>query len=585
MKPDDSPFATRVAAALDSTPLRLSFFLLLVLAGFWPIFVSPRNGGWSLDWLFFQFFDEVARKTILEFHQLPLWNPYFCGGIPQMGNPQTTFLVPTFPLVLIFGTTFGERLSNLPVMVLGCEGMWRLVRHLGLRRSAALLGALAFPFFGRTFAWLFHGQHGLIGFALSGWVLFGYLKGLERPRYLALGAFFLAWQMCFRGIETVPGLALGLGVWATLEAARRWRDEGSARAAIWPLVAALVLGALALGYAGLRMAPVLETLLRHPRIVDETRARTVSNAFFQVYGLPPTLGGFESPGYCYVGVTTYLLFVGALSFARVRRRAWIPLLTAVFFMLMTLGMRGPLSPLYWLHRLPLLRSLRNPTLWSCPGALFVVLSASYGVDALDGWLRERGDRIRRLARFAIPALVLAVGLELLVQGNLQMVGDHSAFTWQTPPRVTQEFRQGRGNYFEFPLWPYLDRGTLSCYDETPFVASAALRPDLPSEEYLADSDAGALERVRWSPNRLELKASLRRPSTVIINQNYDEGWHSSVGDVHSLKGLLAVDLPAGEHSLTLRMWPRMCTVGLCAMALALLGTLMLWRRPRSRVQR
>src|SRR5262249_40116664 len=149
------------------------------------------------------------RKTILDYHQLPIWNPYFCGGIPMIGNPQTTFLVPTFPLVLLFGTTFGERLSDLPVMVLGCEGMWRLIRYLGMGRTAALLSALAFPFFGRTFGWMNNGQHGLIGFVLSGWVLYGYLRGLQRPAYLVLGAAFFAWEVCFRGIETTPELALG----------------------------------------------------------------------------------------------------------------------------------------------------------------------------------------------------------------------------------------------------------------------------------------------------------------------------------------------------------------------------------------
>src|SRR5206468_8271611 len=67
-------------------------------------------------------------------------------GTTMIGNPQTTFLVPTFPLVLIFGATFGERLSDIALLVVACEGGWRLGRHLGFRAAPALLGALAFPF-------------------------------------------------------------------------------------------------------------------------------------------------------------------------------------------------------------------------------------------------------------------------------------------------------------------------------------------------------------------------------------------------------------------------------------------------------
>src|SRR5439155_20204831 len=168
-------------------------FLVLVVSALHPMFSSPRAGGYTFDWAFFQLFDEIARKTILDYHQLPVWNPYYCGGTPMLGNPQTTFLVPTFPLVLLFGTTFGERLSILAVLIVGCEGGYRLVRQLGMRPTAALLGAIAFPLFGCSWMWIEEGQYGLPANALATWVLYGYLRGLERPVYLALGGAFFGW--------------------------------------------------------------------------------------------------------------------------------------------------------------------------------------------------------------------------------------------------------------------------------------------------------------------------------------------------------------------------------------------------------
>lgn len=570
-----------LARALDSTPLRLSLFLWLIVAAIWPIFQAPRHGGWTLDWLFFQMFDEIARKTILEHGQLPIWNPYFCGGTTMIGNPQTTYLVPTFPLVLLFGTTFGERLSQIPVLLLGCEGTWRLLRHLGTGRAAALLAAVALTFFGRTFAWLNNGQHGLVGFVLTPWIFYGYVRGLSRPVYLALGAAFFAWMVCFRGIETSPEVALGLGLWGVLEARRQYLAHRTVRAALWPIAAGAILGLLALGYAGLRMFPVLELVLKHPRLIHETRTFNLSQAFVEMYALPAGLRGFDSPGYVYVGPATFVLFVGAVLFARVRARgpAAMALVCALLFSLLTMGMQGFFSPLFWLHKLPLLRSLRNPALWSVMGAFFVVLAGAFALDELLLWLQGFGRRGQRLAALVAAGVILfTVGDMAFFRGQRYLTVPAFPFTWETPPRVKQEFHQSRGNYFEFPLWPYVDRGTLSCYDETPFPASPALRPDLQQEEYLSDPSAGRVQRLAWTPNRIDLAVSLSRPATLLVNQNYASGWSASIGKAYSRDGLLAVDLPAGEHTLRLSMWPPLCTVGLVAMALALLVTAWLWRR-------
>jgi hypothetical protein len=568
--------------ALDSTPIRLTFFLWLVMIPLSAMFVAPRNGGMTLDWQFFQFFDEIARKTMLEHYQLPIWNPYFCGGTTLIGNPQTTYLVPTFPLVLRFGTTFGERLSNIPVLLLGCEGCWRLMRHLGVRRVASLLAVVAFPFYARTFHWIHDGQHGLPGWAFSMWVIYGYLKGLERPVYLALGGAFFGWMVCYRGIETAPELALGLGVWSLLDARRRWLDGKGWREVLWPLAACGLVGLFTLGFAGIRMVPVLELVLKYPRVIVETKMRTISQAFVEVYAIPPRTPGFDAPGYTYVGPLTFLCFTGAVLFARARKRAATPILVAVFFMLLTLGMHGDFSPLPWLHKAPLFKSLRNPYLWAFAGALFVVIAASIGLDEFDRYFRARGGRLKWIAYIAVPLVVAATTTDLLAQGWKENSRGAMPFTWQAPTVVPSEFKQSRGNHFVQATFPYLDRGTLNCYDETPFPTSPALRPDLPEEEYLADASAGTVKRIRWSPNKIELEATLSKPATVLINQNYQPGWSSSAGKVHAQDGLLAVDLPAGTTRFKVSMWPGTTTLGLLLMLIACAATWWLRKRDKAR---
>ena len=66
-------------------------------------------------------------------------------------------------------------------------------------------------------------------------------------------------------------------------------------------------------------------------------------------------------------------------------------------------------------------------------------------------------------------------------------------------------------------------------------------------------------RVRKQPERgvrIDLEVELSRPARVYVNQNWHPGWRSNVGEAVSDEGLLAVDLPAGTHEVSLRFLPR-----------------------------
>jgi len=92
--------------------------------------------GSTRDWGYFTFLEEVTRKTILEFRQFPLWNPYYFGGAEQLANPQSTLLSPTTLLTLGFGTALGLKFGVVAFVLLGLTGMYRLTRHLGAARGS-----------------------------------------------------------------------------------------------------------------------------------------------------------------------------------------------------------------------------------------------------------------------------------------------------------------------------------------------------------------------------------------------------------------------------------------------------------------
>lgn len=94
-----------------------------------------------------------------------------------------------------------------------------------------------------------------------------------------------------------------------------------------------------------------------------------------------------------------------------------------------------------------------------------------------------------------------------------------------------------------------------------------------------------MRRVRWTPNEITLEVTARRATRVLINQNHDRHWRSSVGAVVSHQGLLAVDVPAGRHTVVVSFVDRALQLSLFVSALTLLALLAMLAMHVARVLR
>ena len=83
---------------------------------------------------------------------------------------------------------------------------------------------------------------------------------------------------------------------------------------------------------------------------------------------------------------------------------------------------------------------------------------------------------------------------------------------------------------------------------------------------------GRITRVHIGHNDIALEVALTAPARVVVNQNHLPGFGATVGTVVDHEGLLAVDLPAGEHALELRYRPTKLIAGLATSA----GSLVAW---------
>ncbi|MBT3375754.1 MAG: hypothetical protein HN742_32550 [Lentisphaerae bacterium] len=126
---------------------------------------------------------DVWRKSVLEHHELPHWNPYIIGGMPFLAEPGVN-VFSLENLLLIFRGQVAARLSIPLHLFVGWLGLLAFFRAAGLRPRHAFLAGLLF-LFNPVYA-AFHGFAGHLpkihGMAWAPWLLYVAIRPF-RDRY------------------------------------------------------------------------------------------------------------------------------------------------------------------------------------------------------------------------------------------------------------------------------------------------------------------------------------------------------------------------------------------------------------------
>jgi hypothetical protein len=555
------------------TPLRLAVFAALALAATWPFLSTAGMLNEFRDAQVLDHYESAAALAVRRFGQAPLWDPYYCGGMYLLGTPQARFVSPTFLLTLLFGESRGAALTMFAMLIVALEGTFRYARARGALESASLVAA---PIFGLSGVFATAGPYGWVnfyGFALVPWIALGARRALRfETRGVALAAAGVAWCIGFGGTYAVPLAA----VWCALEGAEALgfaavRRDGRRALGVAGMMA--VVAYLSAGLGAARLWPVAETMLDAPRVI----------------GGMPGFGGVDLAKMLFTPMTpktengTYyigLLALPAMTMAFTRRRSVRLGAYAAVALWLAPGYatKGSLFPA--LARLPVFGTLRYPERYLILFALAASALAAQGVTYLAA--NARKDSKSRGARIAQVVLTVSV-----IVGIAPMIWQfHHAASGRDlsapPVAIDRPFHQARGMRWALAYYAPMQRGSLSCWDAYPIPESPLLEGDLTQEEYLEDPTAGHVEERRWSPNQIDLDVSLVRPARLRVNQNWHRGWRASEGDVKSERGLLTVDLPAGDHSLTLRFAPRSASGGLFVSLVSLLAVALIARLRRAR---
>ncbi len=554
----------REPAAVTTVALALGFLFS------YPLLTALAvPSGLLMDWDFHLALSWVPYDTIVRFHQLPLWNPYKCGGIPELGNPQDRFLTPFTLVHLLAGPVAGLYLEVPLHFAAAWAGGYVLARILGLSRIAAIGVATVFPASSWYALHATAGHADLLSFALLPWVLVPALLAVERRRlsYAALSGAALALTF-FDGspYPTVYAILLMAAVMAAWSLNSR---------STWPVLVFGLALAFGVGFMAVKLLPAIDFMRGHPRPIQNPDVNDYGllgqillsrNQDLMLWGPGETQWGFWESG-AYVGLFIVPAIIGAL----VGSATAVWLFAGACMLLMWAGSLGPLSPWQIMHHLPVFSDMRVPSRAIIPFTLTLAVMAGFGLD----WIKKTVPRFGTTIALILLATA-TVDCFLVVTPNYWYVVSMSESDVQPLPSdgFHQVFRVERFHELNYARG---DAGAKYCHEfwaVWPTPVKGYEQSNYQGEQYL--NGLGTVRLEKWTPNALEYDVDTPAPTDLVINQNYDKSWRLIRGNGQvfesgarvptwmwdlAVPGLLAVHVPAGHQQVELRYRPASLLAG------------------------
>jgi hypothetical protein len=519
------------------------------------------------DWDFNSELDWVAYHTVVHFHQFPLWNPYKCGGMGMLANPQARFLSPFFLLHILFGPSVGAHLEVVLSLALMWAGCYALARVLRLCPLAAVAAATVFC----TSSWfpmhIGEGQLVMLPFAYLPWILASLALATEYRswRAVVMAALLFAVSIGQGGTTALVYGAPLIGMFA-IALALMYRSA-------WPLAYLLVAAAFGAGIVAIKVIPAFEMVRAHPR--EPWGAMAVGWQHFpRIFLWRDQIHRSETDRF-FIEFSNYIspVFIAlALSAILMNPRsalAWIVMAAVLAFAIR--GDDGEIPIWRWLHRLPMGEMLRFSSRVEIPFTLCVGMIAAC---AIDGAVRRFGGYGAAIAAI----LIVAGAVDSLIVGTpyLWHSFDRTDQFYESAPFFRQVFTI---MVFDQTAIARRNMGMVACYEYTTWPTSALgyNQKGYRGEQYM--NGPGTVSLIEWSPNRLSFAVEAPTASTMVVNQNFDAGWKlvQGNGEIVNTGGLLAVKLPPMTQNLTMVYQSMGWRVGFAITILSLVIALWLWR--------
>jgi hypothetical protein len=535
----------------------------------WPDlsnFSAPPSDG---DRDLFEQMRWVPYYTLSHFHQVPFWNPYRCGGMSMLGNPESGIVTPFIALYFLFGLMPGMILEIYLHLALAFAGGYVLGRELGLKPLPSIVLAAIFP----SSSWLpLHiggGAHlNFLPAAYFAWILALLLSTCRTRRWFpaALSGLVCALTLT-EGNYTFLYAALLVAMFALAISVLRL--------SIRPLLAAGVIGAFAVGFASLKLIPVAGWMAIHPRdygaswIWVSDALKSIFSRNQDVFRTPTGPVQFTEFG-GYISAPFALLAIVGIIAGGSDIVVWV--IGAIFFFMLFLGDYGPHALITYVHLIPLGRNLGLCGRWVIPLVFCIGVLAAIGAQALCDRFRVWGMRS--------VAVLLAIGLIdawIVCSPNYRYLFPYNEVSFLQSRTFQQFWFPSRGCMTCISL---ANMGALNCEGVGYLVPRGDVlgynEPSYKGDAYLLG--AGQVTQILWTPNKLAYDVDVPAATSLVVNQNLAPGWHLArgQGSIYSEGTLMAVHIPAGHYRIELAYQPPHIWIAVGLTLVAFIGLIAIW---------
>ena len=418
-----------------------------------PLFDQPNALG-ANDWDQHLFYYGAVLKSVVEYGQLPFWNPWYCGGNVLWQNPQIAILSPVYPLTAVMSLQMAMKVNIVLHYWIGFAGMHVLLtRVIGLTFLPAVVYLATLVTASGAPAIHLRVGHSVFlpGFYLPLQLYFffrAFRTGAWRDIFLAAAT--LALMVFNGGTHILPMSFAALGTFSGVAAIakRDWR----------PLLIVAAFTVAGLAYSAPKLLPVglfvsgerfwdTRNPTGHPdRVTLDILRQTYLVPTQQAGGrLPQQRHGWHEYGN-YIGPAGVLVAAIGLLWAFGRRRPadrWFGLslaLTTVMLFALSLGEFSRFAPAALATHLPLFSSFRIPSRYTIPFIQFAALTVAWASAA---WLS--GPRPTAWGRAIVATACVGAAAHLIVmnRANFSRVFAEPAFDTSFAVMRSEERRVGK----------------------------------------------------------------------------------------------------------------------------------------------
>ena len=400
---------------VTSNRIAFTIFLIISIVFTSPIFKNIHYHGMH-DMGEFEFYHAVPRKTIIQYQQIPLWNPYQCGGQVLLGDPQSVFLSPTFLINLVFGTIIGIKIKIFAYLLAGLYGMFQLSKYLKIKGVSAYLPPFVFMLSSIYPLHIVDGMLWILPMAYIPWAILFYLK--TGKKYAIYTAITLSFMFLEGGTYIPIHTILFIGIYSFLKDIQEKRIRNTKKVFAIIVITLLI--------CSVKLLPMMEFVLEHPHRLMDYSGFSVNSFIHSIFDRDQNLlseryfsnnKGFlfgmswywVSNG-MYIGFIPFILYLAGL--AKLGKKHMPLIVTSLFFLWLSFGHRAPLSIYELLRTLPVFESLRIATRYRFFFLLGLSLIAGLAASRIENSRKLDSSRIKRMYALSASLMIILIGLTI-----------------------------------------------------------------------------------------------------------------------------------------------------------------------------